>query len=50
MAKRKEAEERIANDKNTIDEYFNLTQVVKGREDYDKFINIVFSVLCEASS
>lgn len=43
----KEAEERIAHDRNTIDEYFNLTQVIKEKEQYDKFVALVFSVLCE---
>lgn len=44
----KEAEERIINDKKTIDKFFNLTQVIKEKEQYDEFVNLVFSILCEA--
>jgi hypothetical protein len=43
----KEAEERISNDTKTIDKYFNLTQVIKDKERYDEFVDLVFSILCE---
>jgi hypothetical protein len=44
----KEAEERISQDTKTIDKFFNLTQVIKEKERYDEFTDLVFSVLCEA--
>ncbi len=39
------AKERISNDKKTIDEFFNLTEVLKEEEKYKEFVDIVFSVL-----
>ncbi len=41
-----EAKERISNDK-TIDRFFNLTEVIKEKERYNEFVNLVFSVLDE---
>jgi hypothetical protein len=40
----KEAKERIDNDKKTIDKFFNLTEVIKDKEHYDEFVNLVFAV------
>ncbi len=44
-----EARERIASDK-TIDNFFNLTEVIKEKERYDEFVGLVFSVLGEVSN
>ncbi len=44
-----EARERISHDK-TIDNFFNLTQVIKEQEKYAEFLELVFSTLGEASS
>ena len=42
-----EAKERISKDTNTIDRFFNLTEVIKEKERYDEFVNLVFSILGE---
>lgn len=44
-----EANERITSDK-TIDSFFNLTEVIREKERYDEFVNLVFSVLGEVSN
>ena len=36
-------------DEATIDQFFNLTQVVKEKEDYDEFANFVLSILDDVS-
>jgi DNA modification methylase len=43
-----EAKERISHDTKTIDRFFNLTEVVKEKERYNEFVNLIFSVLGEA--
>ncbi len=42
-----EARERISNDKKTIDSFFNLTEVIKEKEKYNEFLDLVFSILKE---
>jgi hypothetical protein len=42
-----EALQRIEQDK-TIFKYFNLTQIVKEKQTYSEFVEIIFSVLDEA--
>lgn len=42
-----EAKERISNDK-MIDRFFNLTEIIKEKEAYSQFVELVFSLLGEA--
>lgn len=41
-----EVKERISND-NTITSSFNLTEIIKEKEKYNKFVDLVFSILGE---
>lgn len=45
-----EARERISNDRQTIDEFFNLTEVIKEKERYHEFVNLVFAILTGAAT
>ena len=40
-----EAIERISRDTKTINNFFNLTEVLKEKERYDEFVDLVFAVL-----